>query len=83
MKKAMLFTLFLSCCALTNAEEVGSAAETSIPNAGNTNCPVSGKPINGVDSYVHNGTEYNLCSDGCKITLAENPEKFISAKPQN
>ncbi|MBS0607498.1 MAG: hypothetical protein AB7O89_07205 [Parachlamydiales bacterium] len=83
MKKAMLFILFLSCSALTYADEVENAIEKTPTNAGNTNCPVSGKPINGVASYVHNGTEYNLCSDGCKITLAENPEKFISDKPQN
>jgi YHS domain-containing protein len=83
MKKAMLFILFLSFSALTYADEIENTIEKTPPNAGNTNCPVSGKPINGVDSYVHNGTEYNLCSNGCKITLAENPEKFISAKPQN
>jgi len=83
MKKAMLFILFLSCSALTYADEVENAIEKTPSNAGNTNCPVSGKPINGVDSYVHNGTEYNLCSEGCKNTLAENPEKFIKSKPQN
>lgn len=78
----MLLTLFLLCGALVQAEQVDNNIEKTPANAGNTNCPVSGKPVNGVDSYVHKGTEYNLCSEGCKTSLSENPEKFINNTPQ-
>lgn len=78
----MLFSLFLLGSALVQADQVDNNIEKTPSNAGNTNCPVSGKPVNGVDSYVHNGKEYNLCSEGCKASLSKNPEKFINDAPQ-
>ena len=44
----------------------------------NETCPVSGRPINGTDSYIHEGKEYNLCSEECKQPISENPEKYLS-----
>ena len=44
----------------------------------NQTCPVSGNRVNGIDSYIHKGKAYNLCSDKCKKPLAENPEKYLS-----
>ena len=41
-------------------------------------CPVSGKHVNGKDTYCHQGKEYNLCSDKCKKSLSENPNKYLS-----
>lgn len=78
----MLFILLL-CSSLMQADQVENNIEKTPRNAGNKNCPVSGKPINGVDSYTHNGTEYNLCGEGCKDSLSETPEKFINDKSQN
>ncbi len=83
MMKATLFILLLFCTALTHADQIEKNIEKTPTNAGNKNCPVSGKPVNGIDSYVHNGTEYNLCSEGCKVPLSEAPEKFINDKPHH
>lgn len=44
----------------------------------NHTCPVSGNRVNGIDTYLHKGREYNLCSDKCRQPLAENPEKYLS-----
>lgn len=44
----------------------------------NETCPVSGKRVNGKDTYCHKGKEYNLCSEKCKRPLSENPEKYLS-----
>ncbi|MDP1608611.1 MAG: hypothetical protein Q8L98_04780 [Chlamydiales bacterium] len=44
----------------------------------NQTCPVSGRPVNGTDTYVHKGKKYNLCSDRCKKPLSEDPEKYLS-----
>ena len=44
----------------------------------NQTCPVSGSPVNGNDTYTHEGKEYNLCSDKCKQPLAEEPGKYLS-----
>ena len=43
----------------------------------NPACPVSGNPVNGIHTYVHEGKEYNLCSDQCKQSLSENPQKYL------
>ncbi len=43
----------------------------------NTICPVSGHSVNGVDTHVYQGKKYNLCSDQCKESLSQNPEKYI------
>jgi YHS domain-containing protein len=44
----------------------------------NQTCPVSGNRVNGKDTYIHNGKEYNLCSDKCRQPLSKNPEKYLS-----
>jgi YHS domain-containing protein len=44
----------------------------------NEKCPVTGSRVNGSDTYVHKGKEYNLCSEKCKEPLAENPKKYLS-----
>jgi YHS domain-containing protein len=44
----------------------------------NQACPVSGDPVNKEHTYVHEGKEYNLCSEECKQPLSENPEKYLS-----
>jgi len=44
----------------------------------NETCPVSGNPVNKDHTYVHEGKEYNLCSEECKQPLSENPEKYLS-----
>lgn len=44
----------------------------------NQTCPVSGNSVNGIDTYIHKGKAYNLCSDKCKQPLSENPEKYLS-----
>ncbi len=44
----------------------------------NQKCPVSGKSVNKGHTYVHNGKEYNLCSEECKQPLSEHPEKYLS-----
>lgn len=44
----------------------------------NQTCPVSGRAVNGTDTYVYKGKKYNLCSDKCKKPLSENPEKYLS-----
>ncbi len=52
-----------------------TAAKTIQVN--NELCPVSGKAVNGSDTYVHKGKEYNLCSDECKQPLSEHPEQYL------
>lgn len=44
----------------------------------NQTCPVSGNRVNGKDTYIHDGKEYNLCSDKCKQPLSENPDRYLS-----
>lgn len=44
----------------------------------NKTCPVTGNPVNKDHTYVHEGKEYNLCSDKCKENLSENPDKYLA-----
>lgn len=44
----------------------------------NKTCPVTGNPVNKNHTYVHEGKEYNLCSDKCKEHLSENPDKYLT-----
>jgi YHS domain-containing protein len=74
---SFLFPLFVLCSSLNAAEPDNSSQETTL-NMDNRTCPVSGKQVNGVDSYVYNGKEYNLCSEGCKAALSQNPERYLS-----
>ncbi len=71
----LLLLSMLSMQACTSTTNTG--ANNSAANAGNQSCPVSGKPVNGVDTHIHNGTEYNLCGAGCKQPFAETPEKYV------
>ncbi len=75
-KKTLLLLLsMVSMQACNSTPKPG--ANSSVANAGNQNCPVSGKPVNGVDTHIHDGTEYNLCGAGCKQSFAESPEKYV------
>ncbi|HAB99139.1 MAG TPA: hypothetical protein DCE71_04890 [Parachlamydiales bacterium] len=52
-------------------------ADKQPKQVGNQLCPVSGNPVNGKDTHVHEGKQYNLCSEGCKEPLSESPEKYL------
>lgn len=43
----------------------------------NQTCPVTGNHVNDKDTYIYKGKEYNLCSDACKRSLSEEPEKYL------
>lgn len=56
---------------------VWSGKKTNV-QMNNETCPVSGNPVNDHDTYVHQGKEYKLCSEPCKKSLSENPDKYLS-----
>ncbi len=43
----------------------------------NQTCPVTGNRVKDDCIYIHKGKEYKLCSDACKQSLSENPDKFL------
>ncbi len=86
MKKMLngaLLALLPLCTSLVQADATDNEAGSPAKKMKNKHCPVTGKPVNGVDSYTHNGKEYNLCGKGCKSPLSENPEKYTGDSPQN
>ena len=74
----MFLTSFAICSFCLFAAEAVNPSQEETPNVGNQTCPVSGKQVNGVDSYVYNGKEYNLCSEGCKASLSKNPDQYLA-----
>ncbi|RIK71010.1 MAG: hypothetical protein DCC67_20485 [Planctomycetota bacterium] len=47
-----------------------------------TECPVSGKPVNLKASVEHDGKKVYFCCEGCPKAFAENPEKYLTKLPQ-
>lgn len=47
-----------------------------------TECPVSGKPINPKASVEHDGKQVYFCCEGCPKAFTENPEKYVAKLPQ-
>jgi YHS domain-containing protein len=52
-------------------------------NAGNECCPVTGRSVDGINTYTHEGKEYNLCSPDCARTMSEAPERYIQAQEES
>lgn len=78
MKKNVKITL-LAALPLLGAVTYSTVSKNNITQVSNQSCPVSGNPVNGVDTYTHEGKQYNLCSEGCKVPLSENPEKYTTS----
>jgi YHS domain-containing protein len=47
-----------------------------------TECPVSGKPINPKASVEHAGKKVYFCCEGCPKAFAESPEKYLTKLPK-
>jgi YHS domain-containing protein len=53
------------------------SVDREIVQVHNQQCPVTGSPVNGRDTYVYEGKKYNLCNEKCKKPLSENPKKYL------
>lgn len=51
---------------------------SSLANAGNKFCPVSGDKISGKHFVVYKGKRYELCCPMCAKDFKKNPEKYIA-----
>lgn len=82
MNKVVSLTLgiFLLGSGLVFAQQSSVPQSSMQPaDAGNTFCPVSGRPIGvmGPGAKVqYNGKTYHLCCGGCISTFNNNPEKY-------
>lgn len=56
------------------------AAATSTTNSPpvNTECPVSGKPVDPAKTVVHDGTVIAFCCDDCKAKFLQDPKPFLA-----
>lgn len=81
MKKVAIFAmLFFLVTPLTWAiGEKASAPSSSVVDAGNKFCPVSGDKVSGKDFVEHNGKRYGLCCNMCANKFKKNPEKYLTA----
>ena len=59
-----------------------TAATSTATNANsapvNTECPVSGKPIDPTKTIVHEGTVIAFCCDDCKAKFLQDPKPFLA-----
>ena len=46
-------------------------------NVGNDCCPVSGRSVDGINTYIHEGKEYNLCGPDCGQKISQSPERYV------
>ena|SRR3989338_2215078 len=81
MKKlVILTTLFLLAAPLTWAiGEKASVPSSSVVEAGNKFCPVSGDKVSGKHFVEYQGKKYGLCCKMCANKFKKNPEKYLTA----
>ena len=73
MKKVMTLGLFLMLLLSPSVYAV-----TTVVDAGNATCPVSGDKVSGKDFVEVNGKKYGLCCPMCASKLQKNPEKYLA-----
>jgi YHS domain-containing protein len=77
MKKFIWTLLFI--CALAIAAYMywpRPAAKNCPTPMNNTQCPVTGNPIDGKSTYTHDNKQYNLCSPECQGPFSASPDKY-------
>ncbi len=66
----LVIAVFVSC--YNRPVCTGSQCEA----VGNEHCPVTGRPVDGVNTYDHHGKRYNLCSPHCAEPLSQCPPGY-------
>ena len=59
-----------------------AAAQAAYPSPEQTECPVTGGPINKDIYTVYEGKKVYFCCEGCKRAFEKKPEKYINKLPQ-
>jgi YHS domain-containing protein len=87
--QVVLFLVVLAACGLfygcqstqtTKVDE--AAAQAAYQSPEQTECPVTGGPINKDIYTVYQGKKVYFCCEGCKRTFEKNPQKYIGKLPQ-
>ena len=81
MKKIIFLTLaiMLGWAPLIHKVAVYAAPETSVVDAGNKFCPVSGDKVSDkAGSVEYQGKRYGLCCAMCGGKFKKNPDKYIA-----
>lgn len=78
-KKKMLLVVLAALACLVGVV-LFSESKRVAKNVGNEQCPVTGRPVDGVNTYTHEGKEYNLCSPDCAKSMSESPQEYVEAQ---
>ena len=80
MRKIVAITIFSFLFApLAWSIEKAPPKPSSIVEAGNKFCPVSGDKISGKDFVEYKGKRYNLCCKMCAGKFQKDPQKYLMA----
>jgi YHS domain-containing protein len=74
--------LFYGCESTESAKVDAAAAQAAYQSPEQTECPVTGGPINKDIYTVYQGKKVYFCCEGCKRTFEKKPEKYIGKLPQ-
>jgi len=80
---AVISTSIISSCTQKPKEEAANQTEKEATVALASDAdPVCNMNIKGIqaDTTLHNGQVYGFCSDACKKSFKENPEKYLAKK---
>lgn len=78
---ALIATSIISSCTQKPKEEASTEKTASVSLVSDAD-PVCNMNIKGVqaDTTLHNGQVYGFCSDACKKSFKEEPEKYLAKK---
>jgi YHS domain-containing protein len=80
---AVLWMITLYGCSQAESAKVDAAtAQAAYQSPEQTECPVTGGPINKDIFTVYEGKKVYFCCEGCKRAFDKNPEKYIGKLPQ-
>ena len=74
----MLVVLFLAVVPSARSIEKTLPASSSVVEAGNKFCPVSGDKVSGKHFMEYQGKRYGMCCPMCEKDFKKDPEKYIS-----
>jgi len=80
---ALIATALITSCTQKPKEEAAGTTEKSAAVALASDAdPVCNMNVKGIqaDTTLHNGQVYGFCSDACKKSFKENPEKYLAKK---
>jgi YHS domain-containing protein len=78
----LAMVLFYGCESTESSKIDAATAQAAYQSPEQTECPVTGGPINKDIYTVYQGKKVYFCCEGCKKAFEKNPEKYLGKLPQ-